>query len=268
MTARDRVVLLVLLVGGLMAGFWFGVLAPKREESRKLSDQITAERARLDDARRSAREAQAAKARYDGDYATVARLGKAVPVDDDVPSLVYQLEHSATGAKVDFRSFKTTASGASSAAPTSGIGAVAAAGTAVKTNGGTTPSAPATQAASATLPPGASVGSAGFPTMPFAFTFEGSFFDMQHFFDRVQRLVTVRGRRLDVNGRLLSIDGFSLSAGREGFPEVKASLSATAYLLPADQGLTGGATPQGPAAPGGSAAGGGPTTTATVTGVK
>ena len=34
---------------------------------------------------------------------------------------------------------------------------------------------------------------------------------------------------------------------RGGFPQVKATLSATTYLLPADQGLTAGATPAGPA---------------------
>jgi type II secretory pathway pseudopilin PulG len=267
MTARDRVVLLVLLVGGLLAGFWFVAVTPKREEARRLSEQISAERTRLEDAQRSEADARAAKARYRSDYATIARLGKAVPLDDDVPSLVYQVENAAIGSRVDFRTFKTTSSG-SSAATTSGIGAIAAAGTAVKTNGAGTPSAPATQAASAALPPGATVGSAGFPTMPFAFTFEGSFFDMQRFFERVQEMVALRGTRLDVNGRLLSIDGFALAAGRKGFPQVKASLTATTYLLPPDQGLTGGATPQGPASGATASAGSGSTTTATVTGVK
>jgi hypothetical protein len=269
MTARDRVVLLVLLVGGLMAGFWFGLLAPKREQSNQLAQQITAQRARIDDARRSAQRAQAAKSRYDRDYTMIAQLGKAVPVDDDVPSLIYQIENAASGAKVDFRAFKTTSTSTSST-PTSGIGAVAATGAAVKTNGAATPPVAATQTAAATLPPGASVGSAGFPTMPFAFTFEGSFFDMQKFFTRVQQLVTVHGQQLDVNGRLLSIDGFALSAGRAGFPQVKATMTATTYLLPAEQGLTAGATAQAPAgtAPVSSTGGSGAATTATITGVK
>jgi hypothetical protein len=46
--------------------------------------------------------------------------------------------------------------------------------------------APATQMASAALPPGAVVGSAGLPTMPFDLKFEGSFFHMSDFFGQVK----------------------------------------------------------------------------------
>lgn len=74
------------------------------------------------------------------------------------------------------------------------------------------------------------VGSAGFPTMPFSFAFAGTFFDMEHFLDEVQRFVRVNGDKVDVSGRLLAIDGFGLSAGPGGFPNVKASITATAYL--------------------------------------
>jgi hypothetical protein len=75
--------------------------------------------------------------------------------------------------------------------------------------------------------------------MPFAFVFDGTFFDMETFMSEVQRFVRVNGERVDVRGRLLSIDGFSLSAGPGGFPKVKANISATAYLLsPDDTGAT------------------------------
>lgn len=278
MTQRDRILVLVLAVTALVGGFWFAVLAPKREEAKSLGEQVAKEQTRLETARRSAAEARQAKARYDGDYAAVTRLGKAVPVDDDVPSLVYQLERAADGADVDFRAFKSVSGPASGGASTSAVGAVAQAGTAVKTNGGSesagasAPPAAASQAAAATLPPGATVGSAGFPTMPFSFVFQGSFFDMQRLLGNVQRLVTLRGDRIRVDGRLMTIDGFALEAGDKGFPQVRASLAATAYLVPAGEGSTGGATAQGPAAPstaassgsGGSSA----TTTATATGVK
>jgi hypothetical protein len=276
MTQRDRILVLVLAVAALVGGFWFAVLAPKREEAKSLGDQVAKQQTRLEDARRSAAEARQAKARYDADYAAVTRLGKAVPVDDDVPSLVYQLERAADGADVDFRAFKSVAGPATGAA-TSGIGAVAQAGAAVKSNGGSeggdAPAVAATQSAAATLPPGATVGSAGFPTMPFSFAFQGSFFDMQHLLGNVQRLVTLRGDRIRVDGRLMTIDGFAIEAGDAGFPQVKASLAATAYLLPAGEGSTGGASAQGPAAPPASAASSGSggssaTTTATATGVK
>jgi hypothetical protein len=39
-----------------------------------------------------------------------------------------------------------------------------------------------------------------------------------------------------------------LEAGPAGFPSVTATLAATAYVLPADQGLTAGATTGAPAA--------------------
>jgi hypothetical protein len=65
----------------------------------------------------------------------------------------------------------------------------------------------------------------------------------------VQRFATLAGDQLSVRGRLLTVDGFALTASRYGFPKVKASINATAYLVPQDQGLTGGATPAGPGAP-------------------
>jgi hypothetical protein len=99
--------------------------------------------------------------------------------------------------------------------------------------------------------------------MPFAFVFDGTFFDMETFMSEVQRFVRVNGKHVDVRGRLLSIDGFSLSAGPGGFPKVKASINATAYLLsPDDSSVTPGvsagtdaaATTGAPAAAGAAAA--------------
>jgi hypothetical protein len=66
--------------------------------------------------------------------------------------------------------------------------------------------------------------------MPFSFVFNGSFFDMESFLRDVNRLVRVNGDRVNVRGRLLSIDAFSLTAGPKGFPSVTANMSATAYL--------------------------------------
>jgi hypothetical protein len=275
-TPRDRIVVLVLAAAAAVAGFWFGVLGPQRKEISKLDQQVAAEQQRMQQAQSASAQGRAAKARYVADYASVAVLGKAVPVDDDVPSLVYQLEKAADGAHIDFRSIKLSAGGGSSAAtsPAPPAAATAAVGAAEKGGGGkssATP-APATQAAAATLPPGAKVGSAGFPTMPFAFTFDGSFFAMERFLRNVQEFIRVNGSRVDVHGRLLAIDGISLSAGGDGFPKVKASIGATAYLLPAEQGVLAGATPQGPsgAPPASASPSGGtapPTTTATATGV-
>jgi hypothetical protein len=54
---------------------------------------------------------------------------------------------------------------------------------------------------------------------------------MERFLREVQRFVRVDGKSVDVRGRLLSVDGFALTAGPAGFPSVRASISATAYVL-------------------------------------
>ena len=243
MTTRDRLVIVGVLLAAALAGFWFLGLAPKRKEAADLQAQIATQTQQLTTAQAQAAAARQAKARYNDDYAAVAKLGKAVPKSDALPSLVYQLQSVAHSARIDFTSLKiaggggqgptpaatgASASGASATQGSSATPAASASGSA--STPATASSAPATQAAAATLPPGATVGSAGFPTMPFSFVFSGTFFDMERFFGDVQSFVRVNGKQVDANGRLLSIDGFSLVAGPGGFPNVKASVVATAYL--------------------------------------
>jgi hypothetical protein len=251
MTTRDRLVIIGVLLMAALAGFWFLGLAPKRKEAGDLQAQIATQTQQLTTAQAQATSARQAKARYNDDYAAVAKLGKAVPKSDALPSLVYQLQSVSHSARIDFTSLKVSGGGGQGPTPAAAAApaATAAAGGAnpsASASGGSsaapaasapaTPSpAPATQAAAATLPPGATVGSAGFPTMPFSFVFSGTFFDMERFFGDVQRFVRVDGKQVDADGRLLSIDGFSLVAGPGGFPNVKASVVATAYLrTPAD----------------------------------
>ena len=64
----------------------------------------------------------------------------------------------------------------------------------------------------------------------------------------MENLIRSSRRGLTVRGRLLTLDGLALTAGPQGFPHMKAAVAATAYLLPADQGLTNGATPSAPSA--------------------
>jgi Tfp pilus assembly protein PilO len=253
MTARDRIIIVVVLVAAALAGFWFVGLAPKRKDAADLKSQIDKANQELTTAQQMAAQARQAKARYDADYADLATLGKAVPKNDALPSLLYQLQSAAHGAKIDFNSLKVTTGGPGAApAPAAATAAVAksnspatpgsspsSSGSTASSSGSpasgptspsTTSSVPATQAASTTLPPGALIGSAGFPTMPFSFVFNGTFVDMEQFIRDVQRFVRVDGDRVDVRGRLLSVDAFSLTAGNGGFPNVRASISATAYL--------------------------------------
>lgn len=234
MTARDRTMVLVLALAALVAAGWFLALAPMREEASSLSGQLDIQRQTLQSMLADVGAGVEARRRYAHDYATVARLGAAVPEDDNVASMLVQVEHAADATDVDFRSLKLGGgSGTSAPAP--------------PPPPPTTTAAPATQVATATLPPGAVVGAAGFPTLPFAFSFTGDFFQMSDFIGRLERFLVVRNRRLSVSGRFMTIDGIGLTAAPRGFPHISASVAATTYLLPAGQGLTDGATAAGPA---------------------
>jgi Type II secretion system (T2SS), protein M len=257
-TTRDRIVIVVVLVAAALAGSWFVVLAPKRKEAGELRTKIETATKQLTQAQQSATQAKQAKAGYQDDYATVATLGKAVPSSDALPSLLYQLQAASHDARIDFSTLKVSAAGSGAATgPTPPAAAAKAAGTgsnstdssASASSSASTAPAPATQAASASLPPGATVGSAGFPVMPFAFVFSGSFFDMERFLGEVQRFVRIDGERVDVRGRLLSVDGFALTAGPKGFPSVRATVSATAYLQSPNDAGTSATTPPASTAP-------------------
>jgi hypothetical protein len=88
--------------------------------------------------------------------------------------------------------------------------------------------------------------------MPYDLTFVGSFFEIADFMKRVDAMVHTHQDRVTVDGRLLTVDAFTLSPVPEedssnGAPTLTAELTATTYLTPADQGTTAGATPGGPA---------------------
>jgi len=228
MTARDRKFLMIVAILAVIAASWLLVLGPKRSQASQLGAQVTAAQSQLDTAHAQVTAGEAARSTFASTYTTLARLGEAVPSDDNVPSLIYQVQSAADAARVDFRNLTLNAGGA--AAP-----AVA--------------SPSAAQAATAALPPGATVGSAGFPVEPFTFTFRGNFFHLSDFLGRLERFVVAGNARVSVSGRLMSLNAISLGAGPSGFPQITASVSATTYLVPTAQGVLNGATPAGPAAP-------------------
>jgi hypothetical protein len=258
MTTRDRIAVLAIAGFVAVAGYWFLILGPKRKEASDLGAQISEIQQRLDTANQDVQASEAARASYRKSYSTVAALGKAVPADDDVPSLVYTLDRTAKSTGVDFRSLKVRAQAGAPTATTNAANAAAnTSDSNDKSKGSETSNTDATgsaatppaaaQTATATLPPGVAVGAAGFPTMPFSFAFEGSFFKISRFLSRLDDFVKPKGDGLSVSGRLLQIDGFALQAASTGFPHMRVSISATAYLLPLDEGLTNGASPAGPA---------------------
>lgn len=242
MTARDRTMIIVVCILASIVGSWMFVIQPKRDEASQLGAQLTSAQTKLDSARAQVAQGEVAKGTFARDYAAVAGLGEAVPPDDNVPSLIFQLQSAATGVGVDFQSVKLTAGSVAQApaAPTAPASTAAA----------TTAGAAATQAVTATLPPGATVGPAGFPTEPFTFTFAGNFFHLADFLGRLERFVVASNKRVSVSGRLMTLNAIALGAAPQGFPHITASISATTYLVPAAQGLLNGASPTGPAASG------------------
>ena len=206
MTSRDRIVAIVVGAVVLLAAFWFLALRrsartrrPQREDHRGAA---APRRAPAGDGGR-----HAARERYDADYATVAKLGKAVPADDDVASLVYQLDHVSTGSHIDFRSIKLDqlghaaplrrrrprrppsrrrarrlldASDRDDAERVSAPRPPPRARRRRRPARATPPRAcPRRSRPPPACRPARRVGSAGFPTMPFTFEFDGSFFHME-----------------------------------------------------------------------------------------
>lgn len=248
MTGRDRIALFVVVSVVSVVAFWFLALAPKRKEAAALGVQVTEQQQRLATAQSSLAASEAARSSYAANYTTVARLGKAVPADDDIPSLVYQLDRAANGVGVNFQVIKLTG-GVSGGAPAPAPAAPAppaSGGSGAQPASTTTPAAP-TQAATAALPPGAVVGPAGIATMPLEFTFDGSFPQLSNYFGRLEAFIRARSNGVDARGRLLTINAIGLEFGSKGYPHLKATVNATAYLLPASEGLLAGASPSAPA---------------------
>jgi hypothetical protein len=275
---RDAYTLGAIAVLGLIGAFWFMLLAPKRSELSKANDAIAESEAVLSSAQQEAQQFAQARQDFPTDYTTVARLGKAVPVDPDIPSLIVQLDRAAKKAGVDFRRLNSESGGegagaapAATPAPaapsgeasgssgaTGASGATGSAGATTSSSGSASTgatggsSAPTTPAAAdatltPTMPLGVDVGPAGLSLAKFTLVFQGSFYRMADLLHNIRSLVQRRNRQLVVSGRLITVGGISLAEGDGNFPQVKATVAATAYLLPQTQGLFAGATSQGPA---------------------
>ena len=126
----------------------------------------------------------------------MVRLGKAVPEDDDVRSLLVQLDAEAGGTHVDFRTIQ--------------IG-----GTARRRGRGRRG-----RHDDGAVPPGAvAVGTAGFSAMPFTFSFRGDFANLSQFFARMERFVTLRNEKMNVTGRLLRLESDRSPGRPERLPQ-------------------------------------------------
>jgi Tfp pilus assembly protein PilO len=236
-SSNNVAIVAMLVIAVLVIGFWMLLLSPKREEADKLSAKANGLRSSLAIHQSEVDQAVQAKAGFSKSYEQLVVLGKAVPGDDDTASLMVQLNRIARNAGISFRKVELkSAAGEVAPLPTEAS---------TGTESGATP----TEAAASTLPLGATIGSAGLGVMPYELVFYGEFFQLADFISGLDSLVQTQNANVSVDGRLFTIDGFSLKGlnGR-GFPALEATFSITTYLTPPEQGVTAGATTEGPEA--------------------
>ena len=94
-TRRNSMLLVAVAAVAAVGAYWMLVLSPKREEAVALDTQITAKQAALATAEAEVATYEQARKHYKANYSMVARLGKAVPADDDVRSLLVQVNAAA-----------------------------------------------------------------------------------------------------------------------------------------------------------------------------
>jgi hypothetical protein len=282
---RDRRILLILVPIVIVVAYWFLVLSPKRNDLNTARDAQHAAEAARDQAVAQAAQLEKARQTFAADYAAVVRLGKAIPETVDSPSLLVQLDRASRGTHIDFNSV-TFGARAQAAAPaptaatsgpvqpngnaaaggapaSTGLGGAAESAGNATTNanqasananaasGGTSTTSTTTPAATGTTPAAPSTAPATLDTVALTFNFTGSYFDLADFFHRLKRFVYVANNQIFVRGRLMTIDTLTFApgslTGTGGTGGLAATVGATVYLSPKAQGVTGGATPQGPA---------------------
>lgn len=235
-SSSKKLIAAMVAVAVLAIGFWMLLLSPEREEADKLGKQVEKLEQSLSGHQAEVNEALEARERFPRNYEELVVLGKAVPADDDTASLIVQMNRIAASAGVRFSNLELVAGESSEEA------AVAEAATGTPEEG-----ASPTEVAASTLPLGATVGGAGLAVMPYEITFSGEFFEIANFIKGLDSLVKTKAGEVVVNGRLFTINGFTLEAAEsEPFPMLQATFSITTYLTPPDEGATAGATAAGP----------------------
>jgi len=238
MTSSNRVIVAMLAVVALAIAFWMLLLSPKKEEVSKFDKQIVVQEEALSLHRSEVQQGELALKSFPTEYQQLVVLGKAAPADDDTATLLVQLNQIADQSKVRFESFIL--------APANGGGEEAPAPPAAESGEAASYPSP-TEVAASTMPLGASIGPAGLGVMPYTLTFKGNFFHVADFIHGLDALVKTKNEEVDVTGRLITINGFTLSEDtNRGFPQLEASFTVTTFLVPPEQGVTAGASPTSP----------------------
>jgi Tfp pilus assembly protein PilO len=266
--ARDRGIIVGVAVIALAVLFYMAVLGPKRNQASELGTQIDSLNSSISQQEQVASFGEQARKNFPHYYGRLVLMGKAVPEDADTSSMLVQLSSTSSKSNVDLRgitlsqgaSGEGTSTASSAASSTSAPAATpsttsttattpAASGATAPTSAPASAPVPATETAAATQPLGAVVGVGGLPTMPYDLTFIGGYFDVANFIGGLDSLVKPQDSADEIaaNGRLFTVNGFTLSIGPAGPSHLDAKFQVTTYVAPSDQGLTAGASPTGPA---------------------
>jgi Tfp pilus assembly protein PilO len=231
----NAMIVAMLMVAAVATAFWILALSPKRDEAARLAGKIETLEGSLAQHQAEAATALEARRVFPQEYQRLVVLGKAVPSDDDTASLLVQVNQLADRDHVRFQNLELSpGSGSEGEAPS------------VAAPAGTEPISP-TEASAALLPLGATIGPAGLGVMPYTLKFEGTFFQVADFIKGLDALVETKNEDVAVDGRLITVDGFSLAPSQEeGFPNLEATFAVTTFLTPPSQGITAGASPVGP----------------------
>jgi hypothetical protein len=239
MSSSNRIIVAMLAIVALAVVFWMMLLSPKKEEVSKLDKQVVQQEESLSLHRSEVELGLAAQKAFPVAYQQLVVLGKAAPADDETASLLVQLNRIAEDSKVRFETFELS--------PASGGEAEAPAPPPAPEPGQSASYPSPTEVSASTMPLGASIGPAGLAVMPYTLTFKGSFFHVADFIHGLDKLVRTKNEEVEVTGRLITINGFNLTEDQSrGFPDLEASFTVTTFLVPPEEGVTGGATPTSP----------------------
>lgn len=250
MSSSNRLIVAILIVGALAVGFWMLLLSPKREEADELSAQVETLEATLTQESSRLAAAEAAKQAFPDDYRQLVVLGEAVPEGDETASLLVEINRIAKGSKVEFHGIQLASSGELATAEAPVVPPPAEAAPAPESSSGVPAAAtvPPTEAAASLMPLGATIGPAGLGVMPYTLTFTGDFFEIADFIEGVDSLVATLNAKVGVDGRLVTVDGFTLTpTGNLEKKDLEVSFSVTTFVTPPEQGITAGASPSEPA---------------------
>jgi Tfp pilus assembly protein PilO len=257
--SSDKAILVALPMLAVLAAIYLLVISPKREEASALEAKVAELQAAVTQQEDLAAAAELAKETFPRNYARMVLLGEAVPADSEQASLLVELQAIADKAGVGLNGVELTEGGGGDVPPPPPAPAQTPAQTAEQSEqevaaaeSGTPPAAgappvagtpvPATEASASVTPFGSTIGPAGLPLTKYKVSLGGTYFELADFLAGMDKLISLSNDQVKVNGRLITIDDFTLSSDGSGSGELTAELNVTAYLAPAGDATAVGAT--------------------------